>query len=203
MEGRSPEKKDRSPDTAPLEVGEAHVDLSEIEACLGGHADVSDAVVAVHEGEAGDKQLVAHVAVIDNAELSSESLQRFLKERLPEHMAPTAFLFHEKLPRMETGEPDWDTLSAPLMERPDLAVDYEAPSTELEEQLAQIWSDVLKVSEVGVNDNFLDLGGNSMSTVKIISRIKEEMGVELSIFRLLLAPTVARLAKTVEEEKRT
>jgi acyl carrier protein len=104
-------------------------------------------------------------------------LRRALKERLPEHMVPSQFVMMEALPLTPNGKADRQALPAP--NRTETANGYVAPRTPVEELLAGIWAEVLRVERVGRNDNLFELGGHSLLATQIISRVREAFGVEL------------------------
>ncbi|HKV12552.1 MAG TPA: amino acid adenylation domain-containing protein, partial [Thermoanaerobaculia bacterium] len=161
------------------------IELGEIESALAAHPAVREAVVIARAGT-----LVAYV-VADPAPAAS-SLRSFLKERLPEHMVPTAWVFLAALPLTPNGKVDRKALPEPgdgaRKEAP------AGPRTPAEEVLAGIWADVLGLAAVGPDDNFFELGGHSLLAARVVSRIREAFGVELPLRRLFEAPTVAELA---------
>ncbi len=124
-------------------------------------------------------------------------LRTFLTESLPNYMVPTAFVVIDSLPLTPNGKIDRRSLPAPNRFRPDLAEDFIAPGNPVEEQLAQIWMQVLGVEPVGIHDNFFDLGGHSLLTVELLNRIKETFQVDLPLLCLFKAPTIAGLTQAI------
>jgi len=169
------------------------IELGEIEACLRRFETVRDCAVLAPESAAGDKRLAAYV-VADGAD--AESLRRHLAEHLPAFMIPGRFAFLDKLPLTPNGKLDRKALRALPMEA-ETAEAATAPRDELEAALAQIWSELLEVERIGVDDNFFALGGHSLLATRVLSRIRDRFGVELPVKALFDSPTLAALAKRI------
>ncbi|HKN82957.1 MAG TPA: amino acid adenylation domain-containing protein, partial [Pyrinomonadaceae bacterium] len=135
------------------------VEPGEIEAALNEHSAVCEGVVIAREEATGDKRLIAYVVARDGETFSAETLRDHLRERLPDYMLPAVFVEMERLPLTLNGKIDRRALPPPdgLAVRPKKS--FEAPRTQTEQMLADIWSEVLGVRPVGVNDNFFELGG--------------------------------------------
>ncbi|MCA9501381.1 MAG: hypothetical protein KC588_19480, partial [Nitrospira sp.] len=140
-----------------------------------------------------DKRLVAY-AVLHTA-VNAAALRQFLAQQLPSHMVPDHFIILEAFPLNPNGKVDRHALPAPEAERPELATDYVSPQTELEQQIAAIWQDVLHLENVGVNDNFFDLGGHSLLLIQVHSRLREQLEQPVSQLDLLKYPTIRALAR--------
>jgi acyl-coenzyme A synthetase/AMP-(fatty) acid ligase len=138
------------------------VELGEVEAVLGEHAAVREAVAAVHDEGTGQRQLVGYVVAEAESTLAVGDLRAYMQARVPDYMVPAVFVELAALPLTPNGKVDRRALPAPDERRlgPDSA--YEAPRTGSEEILAQLWADVLGVERVGVHDNFFELGGDSI-----------------------------------------
>jgi amino acid adenylation domain-containing protein len=167
------------------------VELGEIEAVLRRHEAVSGAIVVVREDAPGDRRLVAYVV----SEAEPAALREHLRRTLPEYMVPGAFVRLETLPKTATGKVDPKTLPAP--EYAGAEARYVAPRTPVEKTLAGIWAEVLGVERVGAADDFFDLGGNSLLVMRIASRVRAALGVEVPLRVLLARPTVAALAEWI------
>jgi acyl carrier protein len=128
----------------------------------------------------------------------SNDLRRFLKQKLPDYMMPSSFVMLDALPRTPNGKVDRRALPAPDQLRTDLAGTFVAPRTPIEEQLANIWSSVLRQDRVGIHNNFFELGGNSLLATQIISRLRQAFTVKLPLCTLFEYPTVAELAERLE-----
>jgi amino acid adenylation domain-containing protein len=181
------------------------IELAEIEAVLAQHPAVREAAVLVREGMAGEKRLVAYVALDSGGAPTGVELRSYLRQKLPEYMTPSVFVELDALPLTPNGKVDRGALPAPdhaNLARPELAGVYVAPRTMVEETLAGIWSKVLGVTQVGAHDSFFDLGGHSLLATQAISRVREAFRLELPLRSLFEAPTVAGLAERVEAAMR-
>jgi amino acid adenylation domain-containing protein len=171
------------------------IELGEIEAVLRQHESVDDCVVMAR-ADAGEQRLVAYVV----GDARAEALREHLRRSVPEYMAPSAFVFMDALPLTANGKLDRKALPAP-----EYAADadrYVAPRTPVEEVLAGIWAEVLRLERVGVKESFFDVGGHSLLATRVVSRVRELFGVELPLRALFEGPTVAELAGRVEEIRR-
>ena len=175
------------------------IELDEIETLLRHHPDVRETVVIVREDQPGIKRLVAYVVSGPGATPTTSELRRFLGEKLPDYMVPSVFVPLDRLPLTASCKVDRRALPAPDGSRPEIEETYEAPRTAIEQSLAAIWTEVLGVERVGIHDNFFELGGDSLSAVRVISRIQDATGVELSPVALFEAPSVAGLAHLVAQ----
>jgi amino acid adenylation domain-containing protein len=167
------------------------IELGEVEAALRAVAGVRDAV-AVADGA----RLLAYV-VGEGAPEASE-LRGRLRERLPEYMVPSVVMRLEGLPMSPSGKVDRKRLPAPEAQA---RGHYVAPRTALEEKLAGMYAELLGLERVGVEENFFELGGHSLLATQLVSRIREAQGVELPLRTLFEYPTVAELAKSIEQSK--
>jgi len=167
------------------------IELGEIEARLLDHAGVRESAVTVREDTAGDRRIVAYIV----GDADAASLRAHLRERLPEHMVPSACVAMDALPLTPNGKLDRKALPAPEYASDEDA--YVAPRTLVEEVLARIWRDVLGVDRVGVHDRFFDLGGHSLLATAVVARARALLGAELTVRALFDAPTVEALARAV------
>jgi amino acid adenylation domain-containing protein len=174
------------------------IELGEIEAVLLQQEGVREAAVVVREDEPGDKRLVGYVATDEAQRLSAGELRARLQKKLPEYMMPSAFVLMEKLPQTTSGKVNRLALPAPEAGRDTLAESFVAPRTPIEELLARIWGEVLKVESIGINDDFFALGGHSLLATQLVSRVRESFAVDLPLRALFEWPTVAGLAQRVE-----
>ncbi len=178
------------------------IELGEIESALGQHPSVREAVVVAREDVLGDKRLVAYIVPNQHPALSTNDLRSFLKQKLPEYMFPTAFVFLDSLPLLPNGKANRRALPPPDQSKPEPEVSYVAPRTQVEEGLAGIWAEVLKLERIGIHDNFFEFGGHSLLAMQVISRLRKASQIELPLRALFEAPTIAGLAKGVEESQR-
>jgi len=177
------------------------IELGEIESVLGQHPQLREVVLSIYEPAPGDKRLVAYVVAHDPAAPTLSELQDFLKPQLPEFMIPSAFVFLDELPLTPNGKLDRNALPMPDMNRQELDVDFIAPRSQVEKQLAEIWRDVLRINRIGIHDNFFDLGGQSLLAMQVITRVSEQLSVEIPLARLFEMPTIADLAKLIENTR--
>jgi amino acid adenylation domain-containing protein len=192
------------------------IELGEIEAVLAQHPGVRETVVLAREDATeehhadqnqkskienlkSDKRLVAYVVPKQEPAPTINGLRSFLKEKLPEYMIPSAFVFLDTIPLTPNGKMDRKALPAPDQNRPEPEENYVAPRTPVEELLAEIWAEVLKLHKVGIRDNFFELGGHSLLATQVISRLCNSFKVEVPLRALFESPTVAGLAERIEE----
>jgi non-ribosomal peptide synthetase component F len=170
------------------------VEPGEVEAALAAHPDLRMVTVVARATEVGEKQLIAY-AVPAARRPAVDELRRFLAERLPDYMLPAAFTLIERLPVTPNGKLDRDRLPAPDAARPALAAAYVAPATQLEHRITAIWARLLGRAEVGVNDNFFDLGGHSLLMVRVQRALQEELNEPVKLIDLFQFPTIRALAQ--------
>jgi hypothetical protein len=175
------------------------IELGEIETALKQQAGVQDAIVVVREDTPGDKRLVAYI-LADHASLIRDQLHGALAERLPPYMVPAAFEMLEVWPLTPNGKIDVNALPAPTSLRPALGTEYVAPQSELEHKLTLIWQSVLKLEKVGTQDNFFDLGGNSLLIARAHQRLQVELGIQLSLVDLFRYPSIGLLAQRLSQK---
>jgi amino acid adenylation domain-containing protein len=173
------------------------IELGEVESALLAHPGVREAVAVVREDSPGDRRLVAYVSAAERTEPSEveaapepSALRAFVKERLPEYMVPSAIVVLDTMPLAPGGKLDRKALPAPEA-RAELRPSYEAPRHELEQQVADLWAELLRVDKVGIHDNFFELGGHSLLATQLVARVRSAFNVELSLRKLYEQPTVA------------
>ncbi|MEW6737272.1 MAG: amino acid adenylation domain-containing protein, partial [Acidobacteriota bacterium] len=172
------------------------IELGEIEALLNEYRSVRSAHLLLREDRLGDKRLVAYVVPEAPDLFSTSELRSYLKEKLPEYMVPSAFITLNELPLTPNGKIDKDALPSPDTSRPDLNEVFAPPTTETEKILAEIWKEVLGLENIGINDNFFALGGDSIRSIQIRSRTLES-GFDFSIQQLFQYQTIYALAKVL------
>jgi acyl carrier protein len=133
--------------------------------------------------------------------LSVSELRTYLKEKLPEFMIPSRLMWLDALPLTAGGKVDRRALPDPGNSRPELDTPYLAPRNRAEEELSQIWIEVLGLEEVGIYDNFFDLGGQSLAATRVVSRVLKRFQLEIPLQSLLQSPTVAEMAAAIAEHQ--
>ncbi|CAC5344912.1 putative Acetate--CoA ligase [Planktothrix rubescens CCAP 1459/22] len=176
------------------------IELGEIEALLASHPQIWETVVLVWDDTAGDKRLVAYIVPQPEITIIIDEIRQFLKAKLPDYMVPNAFVILEALPLTTNGKIDRRALPPPESGS-EVSDKYVAPRTPMEEILATIWSEVLKVEKVGINDNFFELGGHSLLATQLVAQIRDRLKIELPLRQLFNTATLAELAQGIEQLK--
>jgi acyl carrier protein len=175
------------------------IELGEIEARLTACVGVREAVVVAREEQLGEKRLVAYV-IADDGAADIAALRAQLATQLPDYMVPSAFVTLDAFPLTPNGKLDRKALPAPaqheLARRP-----YEAPRDELEQALATIWQDLLGLPRVGRNDDFLELGGHSLSAVRLMSKVSAELGRTVPVDALFAQRTLGGFADYLRQQQ--
>jgi acyl carrier protein len=198
------------------------IELGEIESVLNQHAAVRESVVIADarlsselsehgnrntksgpadENPQSERRLVAYAVVNDNPAPSINDLRNFLKAKLPDYMIPSAFVFLESLPLTPNGKVDRKALAVPDHARPELDAIYVRPRNPVEELLAEIWAEVLRIERIGIHDNFFDLGGHSLLATQVTSRLRDRLQIELPLRTLFEKPTIEDLAVAIIEQQ--
>ena len=180
-----------------VQVRGVRVELGELENLLRGHAAVADVAVVDRDDAEGNKFLAAYVALNDGG--TTEQLRQYLAERLPEAMLPSAFVELDQLPHTLNGKIDRKALRALEWLRPETAAEG-GTLTPIEEIVAGIWSEVLRLPSITRKGNFFNLGGHSLLVTQVLARVREYLGVELAIRSLFEAPTLDQFARVIEEQ---
>jgi amino acid adenylation domain-containing protein len=175
------------------------IELGEIEARLAEHPGVRAPVVLVREDAPGDRRLVAYY--LADEPVAGDVLKSHLAERLPEYMVPAAYVWMERLPLTPNGKTDRRALPAPEGDAY-AAWEYEAPAGETEQAVAAIWAEVLGAERVGRGDDFFALGGHSLLAVRVVSRVRQALGVEASPRDVFERPVLADFARRLETAAR-
>ncbi|MFH8407404.1 amino acid adenylation domain-containing protein [Streptomyces sp. NPDC018019] len=174
------------------------VELGEVEAALAAHPGVGQAVVAAREDRPGERLLVGYV-VPDGQEVDADEVREHAAKVLPGYMLPAAVMVMGSLPVTANGKVDHKALPAPdFAER----VARRAPQNETEERLCGLFADVLKLEQVGADDDFFELGGESGLAMRLIGRIREEFDAALNLRQFFSAPTAAGVARTLATKAR-
>jgi hypothetical protein len=181
------------------------IELGEIESVLGAQAQIREVVVTVREDTPGDRRVVAYIvgeqtdANGTGAEaIDSSRLRAYVKEKLPDYMVPSAFVTLKEMPLTQNGKVDRRALPAPDSARPDSSSSFRAPNSPLQRWLADRWCDVLHLDSIGIDEDFFDLGGDSIKAAIVINRLQQEMGEIIHVVTIFDAPSVADFASYLE-----
>lgn len=169
------------------------IELGEIEAQLARHPSIRECVVVAREDTPGDLRLVAYCVAKGSAP-ATEDLRQPLRDALPEFMVPSAFVILPELPLTPNGKVDRKLLPAPDKVKAGEQREYVAPASELEETIAAVWREVLRLESVGASDNFFDLGGHSLLVVQVHRGLRDRLDQPLSLTDLYRFPTIGSLA---------
>ncbi len=172
-----------------VEIGGYQVELGEIEAALAKHEIVRTAVAVVRP----NGELVAYVVLHEGKKLGQSDLGAYLYDRLPSYMIPAAFITLQELPRNSGGEVDRAALA--VLGQEQLTKEFALPSTELERTIAAAWQSVLAIEQVGIHDNFFDLGGHSLLMIQLHQKLRGELPVEIELLHLFQFPTIDSLVR--------
>lgn len=172
------------------------IELGEIESALAAIDGITQAVVILREDRPGEKRLVAYYT--GNAALSPTALIQSLKATLPDYMVPAAFVQIQKFPLTPNSKIDRKALPAPSRNRPQLSHEFVAPRTTVEMQLAALWCELLQLDQVGIDDSFFELGGNSLGVVRMVTQYHARFSTEIPAIRVFQFPTISRLAASLD-----
>ena len=175
------------------------IELGEIESLLSEHPDLMDAVVLAKETPEGDKKLVAYIVPAKDPPPSKDDLRRYLKEKLPGYMIPSVFVKLSSVPLTPGGKVNRLALPEPIDEQTGSQGSSDTTLTPIQQEIANIWEEILGVRQIGPYDNFFDLGGHSLLATQIVSRVRDAFQVDVSLQNLFETPTVAHLATLVEQ----
>ncbi len=173
------------------------IELGEIEGALLIHPAVKECIVTVWEKEPGNVHLVGYIVCDRENSIDSAGLQDFLGNSLPEYMVPRIFVFLDTMPLSSNGKADRKALPVPVLSK---SAGYIAPQNEIEEILSEIWKEELGLTNVGVNDNFFEVGGHSLLLTKVHSRIKKQFNKEFPLVDMFTYSTISSLAKFIKGE---
>ncbi|WP_019925394.1 non-ribosomal peptide synthetase [Nocardia sp. BMG111209] len=175
------------------------VEPTEIESTLGRHPEIAESVVTLFEPAPGDRRLIAYVVARPGAAPTTAALRGHLERELPPYMVPAAFVPMDALPLNANGKVDRAKLPLPAEIRVEAGEEYVAPRTPVEQQLAEIVAAVVGLGEVGVHDNFFEIGGDSILAIQVVARAQES-NLRLSPYDLFERPTIAALAEVASTQ---
>ncbi len=173
------------------------IELGEIESVLESHPEVSAAAVVVYQEDEDDPRLVAYGVSGADSRPTNTTLREFLGDHLPQYMIPSLFVWLDSLPLNPSGKIDRKALPAPESSNQSSAA-YMAPRSDLERRVAEVWRAVLNLEQVGISDNFFDLGGHSLLMARLQSRLREELGQEVTMVDLFRYPSIGAFVRHLD-----
>jgi len=174
------------------------VELAEIETLLNQHSTVKQAAVVLKLDANHESKLIAYLVLKENTTDRAIAFNDFLQKQLPKYAIPSAFIFLDKLPLTTNGKIDRHSLPTPDLISPEVKPNYIVPRTLPEQQMAEIWQEVLGVSQVGIDDNFFELGGHSLLIVRLFARIRHVFKLDLPFQFLFDAPVLINFVEKLE-----
>jgi amino acid adenylation domain-containing protein len=177
------------------------IELGEIENALLKHPAVREIVVLAREDKPRVQQLVAYIVLLSDQTPTINELRSYLKELLPEYMVPGVFIFLDTLPLLPNGKVDRRALPVPEALRPTLTTSYEIPKSEMEQQIAKLWQEVLHLDKVGIHDNFFDLGGHSLLMIQVNHKLRAVLQRDISVVTMFQNPTIYSLAHYLSQKQ--
>lgn len=177
------------------------IELGEIERALSELAEISEAVVVLHEDRPGDQRLVGYVVTNGSQSIDARELRRRIAAKLPDHMVPSAIVQVERLPLTANGKTDRQALAGAGITPKRFAPAAIEPRGETEEVIAAIWCEVLNLKSVGLHENFFELGGNSLLAGSMLARLRDRFETDLTIRAIFAAPHIASLAREIDRDQ--
>ena len=177
------------------------IELEEIDATIGAQAGVRMAATVVREDRPGDKRLVAYLIAEQGQSIDMAHVRESIAKTLPEYMVPALLTTIDEFPMSPNGKLDRKSFPEPASDRPDIGIEFVAPTQADEKQLAEIWSTVLQIDGIGIDDNFFQLGGNSIRAVRAVALIRKQMGIEISNAEFFDNPTPANVLKLAQKKQ--
>jgi amino acid adenylation domain-containing protein len=177
------------------------IELGEIEVTISKQENIKQAVVVAREDVPGQKMLVAYI-ISNSSERNDALLRKTISKTLPDYMVPSTIVWMTEFPKTSSGKVDRKSLPKPEFTRPDLGVLYKKPVSIIEKNVSQIWSEILQIEKIGTDDNYFELGGNSLLAQKAVSLLKLRHNYDLPITKLYQFPTIAGIQNYLQPEKK-
>jgi amino acid adenylation domain-containing protein len=180
------------------------LELGEVETIIREHAAVKECVVTARGDQPDEKYLAAYIVLVAGQTLEISELRDFVGNRAPNFMIPSTFMFMDSIPLTPNGKIDRLALPDPLAVSSNKQTSRDLskePNNHIEHVIAGIWKDLMKLDYVGIHDNFFDLGGHSLTVVRLFSRLEQEFGIRLPAMTILRAPTIAELAEQLKNSQ--
>ncbi|MDP2601547.1 MAG: amino acid adenylation domain-containing protein [Deltaproteobacteria bacterium] len=182
---------------AQIKIRGYRVETNEIELALLRHPVVDQVLVLCRDNIKADKYLVAYMTGSRSPTPTVSELRSFLSEKIPEYMIPSAFVFLESFPITPNGKVDYNALPEPSTSRPALDVPFVSPTNPMEQALTAMWSEILGIDEIGVQDNHFDLGGSSLTAMQVVAQVEKQFRVPLSLKQFFESPRIASLSRAI------
>jgi amino acid adenylation domain-containing protein len=171
------------------------IELGEVEAVIGQHPAVKESAVLAREDVSGERRLIAYIAAVEQRDLTSRELRRFLRQKVPDYMIPSRIVLLDGLPLTANGKIDRQALATMGPTEPEREVRIELPRNSTEETLAKIWAETLGISQISIHDNFFEIGGDSLLATQVTSRVQESLNADMQVRSIFETPTLAGLAE--------
>jgi amino acid adenylation domain-containing protein len=181
-----------------VKIGGQRVEIAEIENVLFEHAQLKCCAVVLYGDINEERYLTAYLVPKYRQKPSVSELQNYLRQKLPDYMIPSKFVFLESMPVLPNGKIDRLALPTPDRLRPELTTEYVAPRSDLERRIANIWQELLSIDQIGINDDFFELGGHSLLATQLLSRINKIYNITLPLKRVFEASTVRTIAILID-----
>jgi len=172
------------------------VEPAEIEVLLNQAPGIKQAVVVAKEYHGGSKRLIAYL-ISDEGE-DTAAIKYYISEKVPDYMVPSAFIWVADFPHTSSGKVDRNALPNPVLQRPETVGLYNAPTTLTQKRLSELWADMLQMDRVGIDDNFFDLGGNSLLAINTATRLRSQFGIALPVTKIYQYPNIAEIANFID-----
>jgi len=182
-----------------VKIAGHRIELEEIDAEMASCENVRLAATVVQELSAGDVRLIGYVIAEDSSTVDLGQIRSAISKTLPEYMVPALLTEVSEFPYTPSGKLDRNSFPDPSSDRPDLPTAYAAPKSEDEKALCQIFGEVLAINRVGLNDNFFEMGGNSIRAIKVVSIANEKMDLGLTAAQFYDAPSVAQILSSKQD----
>ena len=177
------------------------VPVSELESILRQLDEIKHAVVVVREANSIESSLVVYLVAAQQARPTAAAVRKILREKIPDYMVPSRFVFLDSLPLTASGKVDRRALPDPNSLRPETEAPDVSPRTPIEKELTRIWAEVLSLGRVGIHDTFLDLGGHSLTAARIVSQVICHFQLEMPLQVLFQSPTIAKMAQVITQSQ--
>ena len=183
-----------------VKIRGVRIELGEIEAILGQHPLVKQCAVMAQGEPGGEKRLAAYIVAPEGHTPGIDEVRRYLAAKLPEGLLPSFFILLPRMPLTPNGKLDRNALPAPGRSRPPLAQDYVRPQRDLERRLAESWCRLLNLDQVGVNDRFFELGGDSLLAARFVNELQRELRAFIYVVTIFQYPTVGLYSEFLERD---